>query len=145
MMERILAALHEPEVWTKKLTRLTYEAAFKNYCEQYRPLFQSAVQNAESPEKLAESLMNALNTEWKRIRFWERGRLCAEQKLVVVTFLTPMLLSTGDLLCCKFAQELRDAWARSGKNGSYEIADYDSIKNGFQNRIFGIEIGKLRK
>lgn len=144
MIEQLLSAIQDNAQWRDAFARLRYEGAFKSYCGQYQPLYRMAVESAESVEQLANDLMDGLETGWRKQRIWDRGRIRAEEKSMIVTYLDPMLLAIGDPACTRLAHALREVWCSRRKDDVYEVADYDTLKSGFKNRIFGIEISKRK-
>ena len=144
MIEQLLLSVQDNDYWKRAFSRLTYEAAFRSYCSQYQPLFRTALESTDA-EKLAEELLDGLEAGWKRQKLFARGKVQADEKFMVVTYFSPMLLAAGEPECSRLANALRELWCRRRKGDPYEVADYDTIKKGFKNRIFGIEIGKKDK
>ena len=144
MIEQLLLAVQDNAYWKHAFARLTYGSAFKSYCSQYQPLFRAALQSKDA-EMLAEELLDGLEIGWKQQKIWDRGRVRADEKFMLVTYFDPMLLAAGDPECSRLAYALRELWCRRRKDDPYEVADYDTIKSGFKDRIFGIEISKKSK
>lgn len=110
MTERLLAALTDNGKWLEGFTRLGYESTFREYCGRFTPDYLAAVREAGESglPALADSLLDALEAQWKQARFWNRTTVRGETKQVVVGYLTPMLMTDRELR--PFAGVLRDRW-----------------------------------
>lgn len=91
MYEELLASIQEREPWLRDFGRQTYRDAFRSYTERFGPLFMEAVRN-QDPADLAKALLDGLDAGWRAQRFWRRGVVRAEEKQMVVVYLSPMLL-----------------------------------------------------
>ena len=98
MTERLLAALTDNGKWLEGFTRLGYESTFREYCDRFTPDYLAAVREAGESglPALADSLLDALEAQWKQARFWNRTTVRGETKQVVVGYLTPMLMRIGN-------------------------------------------------
>ena len=74
MTERLLAALTDNGKWLEGFTRLGYESTFREYCNRFTPDYLAAVREAGESglPALADSLLDALEAQWKQARFWNR-------------------------------------------------------------------------
>ena len=110
MTERLLAALTDNGKWLEGFTRLGYESTFREYCDRFTPDYLAAVREAGESglPALADSLLDALEAQWKQARFWNRTTVRGETKQVVVGYLTPMLIAA---LCGRSAGPLEPALA----------------------------------
>mgnify|MGYP000767614408 FL=1 len=92
---------------------------------------------------LADSLLDALEAQWKQARFWNRTTVRGETKQVVVGYLTPMLMADQELR--PFAGVLRDRWNLRWPKDVYHAAGYERICKGFKLRILGFEVPEKKK
>ena len=91
-------------------------------------------------EALANDILDALEAAWKRRVFWNRSAVRVEEKQVIVSFLSPMLLDQPDPLCGRLAGMLRQGWAERWPKDSYQITTAEVLQKGFRNTIFGIDL-----
>ena len=143
MYEELLASIQEREPWLRDFGRQTYRDAFRSYTERFGPLFMEAVRN-QDPADLAKALLDGLDAGWRAQRFWRRGVVRAEEKQMVVVYLSPMLLGLEEAGCQSLAQALMEQWAARWPGDGYRMAPYDQIQAGFRNAIMGIEIPSRR-
>ena len=139
MYEELLASIQEREPWLRAFGRQTYRDAFRSYTERFGPLFMEAVRN-QDPADLAKALLDGLDAGWRAQRFWRRGVVRAEEKQMVVVYLSPMLLGLEEAGCQSLAQALMEQWAARWPGDGYRMAPYDQIQAGFRNAIMGIEL-----
>lgn len=139
MYEELLASIQEREPWLRDFGRQTYRDAFRSYTERFGPLFMEAVRN-QDPADLAKALLDGLDAGWRAQRFWRRGVVRAEEKQMVVVYLSPMLLGLEEPACQSLAQALMEQWAARWPGDGYRMAPYDQIQAGFRNAIMGIEL-----
>lgn len=98
-----------------------------------------AVRN-QDPADLAKALLDGLDAGWRAQRFWRRGVVRAEEKQMVVVYLSPMLLGLEEAGCQSLDQALMEQWAARWPGDGYRMAPYDQIQAGFRNAIMGIEL-----
>ena len=139
MYEELLASIQEREPWLRDFGRQTYRDAFRSYTERFGPLFMETVRN-QDPADLAKALLDGLDAGWRAQRFWRRGVVRAEEKQMVVVYLSPMLLGLEEAGCQSLAQALMEQWAARWPGDGYRMAPYDQIQAGFRNAIMGIEL-----
>ena len=139
MYEELLASIQEREPWLRDFGRQTYRDAFRSYTERFGPLFMEAVRN-QDPADLAKALLDGLDAGRRAQRFWRRGVVRAEEKQMVVVYLSPMLLGLEEAGCQSLAQALMEQWAARWPGDGYRMAPYDQIQAGFRNAIMGIEL-----
>lgn len=140
MYEELLASIQEREVWLRAFKRKTYGDAFRSYTERFGPLFMEAVRSQGDPAELAKQLLDGLESGWRSQRFWRRSMVRAEEKQMVVVYLSPMLLGLEEPGCQSLAQALMEQWAARWPRDGYTMAPYDQIQAGFRNAIMGIEL-----
>ena len=141
-MEQLLAAIQNGKTWADGFTRHDYQNTFKRYCQQYEADYTTAVQNSDDLRVLACDLTEALEAGWKNYRLWNRSTVRADEKKMIVTYLSPMLLGAQEPRCADFAQALCDVWGERWPNDPYSMADYQKIQDGFRHAILGIELRK---
>ena len=140
MKQELLAAVCEYKQWTQRFTRRDYPDAFQEYVQQYGLLFAQALQEAASPDALANDFLDGLEIGWKNQRFWNRSAVQAAEKRMVVIYLTPMLLSMDETRCPEFARHLQVVWFQRRPTDAYELADFQKLYDGFSNSILGIDL-----
>lgn len=139
MYEELLASIQEREPWLRAFGRQTYRDAFRSYTERFGPLFMEAVRY-QDPADLAKKLLDGVESGWRAQRFWRRGVVRAEEKQMVVVYLSPMLLGLEEPGCQSLAQALMEQWTARWPGDGYTMAPYDQIQAGFRNAIMGIEL-----
>lgn len=139
MYEELLASIQEREPWLRDFGRQTYRDAFGpirsglDRCSWRRCAIRI-------PADLAKALLDGLDAGWRAQRFWRRGVVRAEEKQMVVVYLSPMLLGLEEAGCQSLAQALMEQWAARWPGDGYRMAPYDQIQAGFRNAIMGIEL-----
>lgn len=140
----LLAAVREAPDWMDKFNRKEYEKAFKTYGERFGPLYTQTVQATGGEESaltaLTGELLDELESGWKRQRIWNRSAVRVNEKQMMVSFLSPMLLDQEEPLCARLAELLRDGWAARWPKDAYGITTYARLKRGFRNAILGIDL-----
>ena len=145
MYEELLPSIQEREAWLKAFGRQTYRDAFRSYTERFGPLYMEAARNCGDPADLAQKLLDGLERGWRAQRFWRRGVVRAEEKQMVVVYLSPMLLGLEEPLCQELAERLRDGWNTRRPKDIYNITTYARLQEGFRNVILGIDITGWQK
>ena len=99
-INELCTAVWESRQWLSRFRRLDYAKAFREYCERFGPFYAGAVREADGDlnalQVLSDSILDELERGWKRRRFWERAAVRVEEKQVIVSFLSPMLLWEED-------------------------------------------------
>lgn len=141
----LCAAVWETSEWLPRFRRWEYPQAFQEYQERFGPLYAQAVEETEGDltalEGLANAILDELEAGWKRRRFWNRGAVRVEEKQIIVSFLSPMLLELQDPLCGRLAGMLRQGWAVRWPKDAYQITTFEVLRKGFRNTILGIDLG----
>ena len=143
MIETLLSAIVAAKEWLPRFTRLEYKRAFSDYTARFESSFSEALTSYNDGSALSAALMDALENHWKQLHFWNRSSVRSAEKMLIVTFLSPMLLASGNPLSSAFAQELCQEWTKRLPKDSYEVSSYTTIQNGFRNTILGIDISNL--
>ena len=143
-LDMLCAAVQEAHTYEKQFTRQAYPGAFRAYTEQFSGVYLTAVRETAGEETamtaLADALLNQLESGWRRQRFWNRGGVRANEKQMVVRFLSPLLLGLEEPLCARFAAVLRDRWAARWPEDAYETAADQEINSGFRYTLMGFEM-----
>ena len=138
-MEELLKAIRHGRPWIDSFTRFAYRDAFNQYRTMYEPVYVGAVQAYESMEKLAQEIVDAIETGWKKEKFWNRSAARVDDKMMLVAYLTPMLLASQEVRCHELAAAICGAWNEKFPQNTYETADYDTLLDGFRNSIMGFD------
>lgn len=140
----LCAAVWEAPQYLPRFTRRGYAAAFEDYVRCFGPVFGEAIREAgEDPgglEALADGMLEKLEAAWKAARFWKRSARRMDERQMMVTYLSPMLLAMEEPRGQELAVVLRDRWEARWPGEGYRIATYEKLKKGFRNAIMGIEI-----
>ena len=143
-IEELCAAVWEAPAWLPLFRRKEYPKAFQEYQDRFGPLYAQAVAEAGGDlaalERLANDILDALEAGWKRRRFWDRSAVRVEEKQVIVSFLSPMLLDQPDPLCGRLAGMLRQGWADRWPKDAYQMTTAEVLQKGFRNSILGIDL-----
>lgn len=142
--EALCAAIREAKPWMDRFTRRGYPDAFRDYREQFGPLYAQAVREADGDEarllELARAIVDELAAGWKRTRFWNRGAVRVSEKQMMVNYFSPMLLDLPDPMCGRLAGMVRQEWADRWPSDAYHITTYEVIRSGFRFAIMGIDL-----
>ena len=138
-MEELLKAIRHGRPWIDSFTRFAYRDAFNQYRAMYEPVYVGAVQAYESMEKLAQEIVDAIETGWKKEKFWNRSAARVDDKMMLVAYLTPMLLASQEVRCHELAAAICTAWNEKFPQNTYETADYATLLDGFRNSIMGFD------
>lgn len=134
----LLEAVQDNRLWIKRFTRKEYAKAFEAYQSQFGPRYQEALADPDALPAIAEELLDGIAGGWKRQRPWNRTAAAMNDKQMMVTYLSPMLLKLegGERL----AELLRDGWAARWPKDAYENGAFEELLGGFRNTIMGLEI-----
>lgn len=137
--ESLLPAVQEGKLWSPRFTKREYAKAFQEYRARFAPLFEEAFRSAgeEGLPALAEALLDGLAEGWKRQRFWNRAVAQIDDKQMLVSYLSPMLMEMG---AERFCHLLRDGWAARWPKEAYLVGTFEELNGGFRNAIFGISL-----
>ena len=136
--QALLSAVRDRDAWLPRFTRREYESAFQEYTRQYDHWYRRAVMDSGGNlDALAEDFINELEAGWKSERFWNRASRRFEEKRMLICYLAPMLLETGD---SAFADALRDAWNLRWPKDSWRYASWRELKSGFSDKILGFPL-----
>lgn len=146
-IEQLAAAVQDTRPWLEDFRRKTYESAFRAYCETFGPVYAQAVQAAGEVglSALAAALLDELERGWKRQRPWNRTAVRANEKQMIVVYLSPMLLEQEEPGCGALCGVLRETWNARWPKDAYHTAGFSKIKSGFRNAIMGIELRGARR
>ena len=144
-MEKLLRAISHGKPWLDQFNRVNYENAFEQYRALYEADYVSAVRSGGSIEQLAGKLVDAIEKGWEKEHFWSRGVARANDKMMLVAYLTPLLLASPESGCAELAQALCRVWKQRFPEDGYEMSDYDKIAGGFRNSILGFDLGDRKR
>lgn len=148
MNQEMLSAIQDGRMWLDQFQYRSYPKAFAQYQVQYGPAYRKAISRCGGEEELkalAEELLDAMEAGWKKARFWNRSSMQVDQKQVIITYLSPMLLEMEEPACQRFAALLQECWAARWPKNTYRIATYKKLCKGFHNCILGIDLGSFEK
>lgn len=135
--ETLTKSLANSFAWTKYFNRRDYAAAFQNYCAQFSAAYAEVITKADIAD-LAEALLVYMEERRAKLLPWLRKAAKADNKMLLLTFVTPMLLALGDEGRV-LAEALRSAW-QDLYDETYEIAGYETIADGFNNSVMGFSL-----
>ncbi|MBQ7778704.1 MAG: hypothetical protein IJ396_07320 [Oscillibacter sp.] len=143
-MDELCAAVRASKEWLPGFSRREYPRVFAKYRETYGPRFAAAVRECDGDlvklEQLANAFLDGMEAGWKAERFWNRSAARADQRHMLIVFLSPMLMEERDPMCSRLAGMLRQCWAERWPKDAYQLTTYEVIQNGFRNAIFGIDL-----
>lgn len=148
MLPNLLRAIQSNSYWMENFTRQYYQSAFKKYCTEFFPSYEAAIRAAEDEVgmvDLVNQLLDALSAGWRSKRLWQRTRAKLDDQQMIVSYLTPMLLSLPDPRGMKFAELLQMEWEKRWPKEAYRIGDYDRIRGGFRDDILGIPLKPVKE
>ena len=138
-MERLLRAVADGKEWVDSFTRYGYRRAFERYCALYAADYAAAARDGD-PDDLSAALLDALAESWRKLRLWNRAAARSDSKMVVVTYLTPMLLRAEEPCCRQLALALCREWNARWPGDAYCTAPFETIVNGFRHSVLGIDL-----
>lgn len=148
-VEELCTAVWEAKEWLPRFRRTEYTKAFAEYQKRFAPLYAQAVGETEGDlerlKALADELLDALKSAWDRQHFWNRSAARVDEKQVIVSFLSPMLLEMPDPLCGRLAGMLRQGWADRWPKDAYQMTTFEVLQKGFRNTILGIDLTGRRQ
>ena len=117
-VQMLCAAVQEAPAYLNWFTRKEYPLAFREYAERFAPAWTAAVRETAGEETaltaLADNFLEGLEQGWRRQRFWNRSSVRVNEKQMVVSFLTPLLLGLEEPLCPEFARSCGTAGPPAG-------------------------------
>ena len=146
MREELLAAIQKQKSALEHFDRRGYARAFKAYCASYGDLYAEAVRAAgEDLNALTADILDGLEAGWKAQHFWNRSAAKAEERQIIIFYLSPMLLEREEEGCHVLAELLRDGWEARWPKNAYQLGDYKSIRKGFHNVVLGVDLDRLSR
>lgn len=149
-MEKIdvlLAAVRNSGPWLERFTRNSYTEAFQAYAEQFVPDWLEAVRSAgeEGLPALAEALLDGMEEDWGRLRFWKRTSARLDVRQMLVQYLSPMLLEQEEPGCRRLAELIREGWTIRRPKEAYSLATCKKLQKGFRYSILGIPLPERQR
>lgn len=138
-MEELLEAVLHGEQWLDGFTRYSYRETFSRYRLRFSDVFLYAAKNTPSDE-LSSAFIEGIEASIKKAGPFKRGAHKVNIKMMMVSFLGPMLLSLKEPACTELAEGLCSAWNRRWPGDEYGVSDYETILNGFRHSIMGIDM-----
>ena len=138
MTETLKNSVCNSFAWTKHFNRSDYAAAFQSYCEQYAAVYREAASKTDAAA-LAEELLESMEKRRSKLLPWRRNAARVDDKMLLLTFLGPMLLSLGEEGKA-LAEALRNGWRSHYTGERYELAEYETILDGFNNSVMGFSL-----
>ena len=135
MSTPLASAIQQGRPWLDRFTRREYAKAIREYVNAYGNDCHNQIETAADPAALAAAVLEELEQDRKRERFWNRGAKVFDEKQMVIKYFAPMLLQQGDEA---FAEQIRQAWSRRWPKDSYEHATFEQLNKSFVNVILGI-------
>lgn len=143
-MGTYMEAFSNAGYWMKGFKRQTYEQYLEAFCQQNTDSFCHALQEHE-PAALAKAILDELENRWDQMRFWNRSGAKTEVKLLLITYVSPMLLLSDAPSCSALAEQLCRGWNERWPKDTYQLPDVEKLKRSFKNAIFGITLDKTSK
>ena len=140
-IEQLLAAFRDAENWLGRFNVRNYVEAYREYCSQFAPIYLEALQKHDA-ETLANALLDALETGWKRQRIWNRSTARMDDKDILVRYFSPMLLDHSEQGGDRLAAAVRDGWNTRWPKDAYQIAPFIKLRKSFTNNFLGLSFGK---
>jgi hypothetical protein len=148
-VENLCQAVWGGREWLDHFNRREYEKSFQRYMEQFGDVYAQAVRETGGDETrlraLAEAVVDGIEAGWKRQRIWNRAAVRVDEKQVIVTYLSPMLMGREEEGCRTLAELLRDGWRARWPKNAYEVGDYKTIRKGFHNVVLGVDLDRLNR
>lgn len=148
-MEVLCAAVQETAWYLERFTHAAYPDAFRAYTERFGPAYLESVREAAGEEAaltaLVDELLDRLERDWRKRRFWNRSAIQATEKQMLVDYLSPMLLELKEPGCRCLAEILRDRWAARWPKDAYGIVEATVLQSGFRASVLGIPVDILGK
>ncbi|MDO4982466.1 MAG: hypothetical protein Q4E35_02795 [Eubacteriales bacterium] len=116
--------------------RRKYGQFFKRYEELSRPFFEELEASGDA-EGFAKEVEEQIHGSIKGLF---KGRQYCDTQFFLMTYTAPAALKRGNETSAAFARELRDAWAKRHPDMAFQLADYDTFANGYNNTIFGFKV-----
>lgn len=116
--------------------RRKYSSFFKQYEELSRPFFEELEASGDA-EAYAKELEEQIQAGIKGLF---KGRQYCDMQFFLMTYTAPAALERANETSSAFAEALKNAWAVRHPDMAFNIADYDTFANGYNNTIFGFKV-----
>lgn len=117
--------------------RKRYAALCDEYMKLCQPFFDELEQCADIPAAAREL------AQWMDGRvsgFFKKRKFC-DMQYFLLTFAAPAALERHSEKADAFAEAVRSEWMARHPDMPYECTDFERLRNGFSNKIFGFSIG----
>lgn len=146
MLEGVESMFDNMDSMLKKLKKNSYETNMKAFRNTYGRYFQEMIEfvgKSEEKEQAAEALGNEFAGKVKeKYKSPKNGKMKsyvqADLNFMMIYYVFPAILMTGDESAKTIADGLCTAWGQTFKDGQIQYTDYDTLYNGFREKIFGI-------
>lgn len=146
MLEGAVSMFDNMEPMLKKLKKNAYETNMKTFRQTYGHYFQEMTEyigRSDDQEKAAREMGNEFAGKVKeKFQSPKNGKIKsyvqADLNFFMIYYVFPALLLTGHEYAKTAADALCTAWGENFKDGNISYTDYDTLYNGFREKIFGI-------
>ncbi|MCI9442598.1 MAG: hypothetical protein HFH15_15520 [Ruminococcus sp.] len=146
MLEGVESMFDNMDSMLKKLKKNSYEANMKTFRHTYGHYFQEMTEfvgQSEEKEQAAEFIGNEFAGKVKeKYKSAKNGKIKsyvqADLNFMMIYYVFPALLMTEHKSAKAIADGLCTAWGQQFKDGQIQYTDYDTLYNGFREKIFGI-------
>lgn len=142
-MRTITEIFNQKKYWLEQFFEKNYVESFREFSGKYGDTFTQSVKGTDSPKALAESVVAALDEIVKQARFWNRNAYRQDIKMLLTTYVFPLLLASGDEQMTSFCHLLCDTWNDRHDGDPMTAVDRDTILRGFRDTIFGFRVEGL--
>ena len=135
--------LYIPADFTKYLdsfNRRKFEGACDEYLKQCRPFFDE-LELCEDIDNAAKELVQWLDG---RVSGLFKQRKFCDLQYFLLTFAAPAALEQNSEKASAFAEAVKNEWIAHHPDMPYECVAFERLKNGFSNKIFGLNIGGFK-
>lgn len=130
----------------KKLKKNAYEMNMKTFRQTYGHYFQEMTEyigQSDDPKEAARAIGNEFAGKVKeKFQSPKNGRIKsyvqADLNFFMIYYVFPALLLTGHECAKTAADGICTAWGEHFKDSHINYTDYDTLYNGFREKIFGI-------
>lgn len=144
MLSGVEEIFTDMKIMMKKLKKSSYEKNMDAFRQNYKEYFQEMVffvDDAEDSEKAAEEIAGEFVDKVEQkyaVKGKIGGRMQADLNFFMIYYVFPAILLEDDQNGRVAADAICREWGARFKESNIRYADYDTIYNGFREKIFGI-------
>lgn len=148
MLDGVVEIFEEYKELLKRLKKKQYEertAYFKrtygHYFDEMNDYIEAAEDKLAAETEISNILCDAVKakyTKWGRIS----GRVLLDLSFHTLFFIFPTIIAYDKEYSSEFADTLRTVWNERFKQSIVECADYDTLHDSFNEKIFGFSLNK---